>query len=578
MTRRLVFIALLLLPSSAFAQESSPRPEVSYHVDVSEPLSGRVRITMRVEQVRADHVEITLPRWNPGSYRFQDHYKTVVDLTSEKGATRIAKSAWRVPTRNRGVTVTYDVTVPRKRLDADHFFFEAPSLYLYVVGAKNVVHRVRFSLPDGWKVATGLEERKGVYHARDYDTFIDCPTELGRFTLLQFRADKALYQLAVHASGKIDEKGLVDLCRTIVKGQNALYGGVPFDRFVFLFHFRNSWGGRGLEHLNSTNIDLPYNYVKNDIRNAASLISHEYYHLWNVKRLRPEALGPFDYTGMVRTRHLWVCEGLTSYYGDRTLATTGIWTEKRYFRHLAREIVSHNNNPDRKVTSVEQASEMIWDKRPHPRVDYYNKGEMLGLLLDLKIRMMTKNSKSLDDVMRLLYDTWVVEPARKGAGPIGIGFEDDAILKALNTVSGGDFTDFYDRYVQGTDDLPFTEVLSEAGLKINLTVVRSPDLGLPLRSLVINNVPPKSPTEVAGIRAGDRLVRIDGAEIDRATFRAKQRELKTGEPVRLSFKRGEETYEVRMIVGEKESWACTIERAAKPTSGQKRMLDGWLKK
>ncbi|MDP6959510.1 MAG: hypothetical protein QF645_11945, partial [Planctomycetota bacterium] len=455
---------------------------------VQEPLSGRVKVTMRVENNRQEYIEITLPRWNPGSYRFQDHYKTVENVTSKEGGTKIAKSTWRIPAKKQGVTVTYTVAVPRKRLDSKHFFFEAPSLYMYVVGQKKALHRVKFLLPANWKVATGLEFKKGYYYEKDYDTFIDCPTELGRFTLLEFQEDKVLYQLAIDTVGEINEDGLVELCRKIVKGQNALFGPLPFNRYVFLFHFINSWGGRGLEHLNSTNIDLSYNYIKNDIRNAASLISHEYYHLWNVKRIRPAALGPFDYTGMVRTRHLWVCEGLTSYYGDLTLARTGIWDESRYFRHLANEIVTHNNNPDRKVTSVEEASEKIWDNRPHPRVDYYNKGELLGFLLDLKIRKMTQNKKSLDDVMRHLYDRYVVE----GGGSIGVGFEGDGILKALNTISGGDFTQFYDRYIKGTEDLPFTETLAEAGLNIQLTVVRTAELTLPLRRLVINNVPPKS--------------------------------------------------------------------------------------
>ncbi len=574
MIRQLVLITLLTLSTPLAAQDTTTPVEVVYTVNVQEPLSGRVKVTMRVGNNRQEYIEITLPRWNPGSYRFQDHYKTIEDLTSKHGATQIAKSTWRIPAKKSGVTITYTVTVPRKRLDSKHFFFEAPSLYMYVVGKKEALHRVKFLLPANWKVATGLELRKGYYYARDYDTFIDCPTELGRFSLLEFQEDKVLYQLAIDTVGEINENGLVELCRKIVKGQNALFGVPPFQRYVFLFHFTNSWGGRGLEHLNSTNIDLSYNFIKNDIRNAASLISHEYYHLWNVKRIRPEALGPFDYTGMVRTRHLWVCEGLTSYYGDLTLARTGIWDESRYFRHLANEIIKHNNNPDRKVTSVEQASEKIWDNRPHPRVDYYNKGEVLGLLLDLKIRKMTQNEKSLDDVMRHLYDRYVVE----GEGPIGVGFEGDGILKALNTVSGGDFTDFYARYIKGTDDLPFTDTLAEAGLNIQLTVVRTAELTLPLRRLVINNVPPKSAVEMAGLRAGDKLVKMNGEEVTSGSFRRKQRKLKVGEAVLLTFEREGDTFDIRVAAGEKESWACTIRRRENASPEQTELLNSWLGK
>ena len=579
MIRRLVFLTFAILSLPATAQESVPPVEVLYVVNVQEPLSGRVEVRMKVKNNRQEYVEVTLPRWNPGSYRFQDHYKTVQNITSEHGATKIAKSTWRIPAKKTDVTIKYTIAVARKNLDAKHFFFEAPSLYMYVVGQKQATHSVRFLLPANWKVATGLLEGKGFYYARDYDTFIDCPTELGQFTLLEFQEDNVLYQLAIHSVGDIDEEGLIEVCRKIAKIQNALFGGPPFSRYVFLFHFTNSWGGRGLEHLNSTNIDLSYNYVKNDIRNAASLISHEYYHVWNVKRIRPEVLGPFDYTGMVRTRHLWVCEGLTSYYGDLTLARSGIWSETRYFRHLASEIVTHNNNPDRKITSVEQASEQVWDKRPHPRVDYYNKGEILGLLLDMKIRKMTNNSQSLDDVMRLLYKTYVTDPAEKGAGPIGVGFEGDSILKALNTVSGGDFTPFYEKYIKGTQDLPFPEVLADVGLNIQLTVVRTGDLSLPLRRLVINNVPPGSPTEMAGLKAGDKLIKMNGEELTTSgLFRRKQKELNPGEAVQLTFEREGEEFEVRIVAGEKESWACRIQRAPEATPEQTELLDSWLNK
>lgn len=570
-------LLLVLLLSPARAQDSTPRLEVAYEVDASKAGPGQVHVVMKVLHNTAETAEVSLPVWNPGSYRLQNHFRNVRNVTAHGsgplGVWPIDETTWRIPAGRREFTVEYDVVVPKERFDADHFFFEGPSLYMYVVGHKDAPHRVKFKLPPDWKIATGLETKDSEWwYARDYDTFIDCPSELGKFSHHEFEEDGALFQIAVHAAGRYDGEGLVEMCRKIVKSQNAMFGGPPFKRYVFLFHFRNQPGGGGLEHLNSTNITLSYNYVKNNIWNAASITSHEYFHLWNVKRIRPKELGPFDYTGVVRSRHLWLCEGVTSYYGDLTLARAGIWPEKQYLEHLAEEIVSHNNNPDRKVTSVERASERVWDRQDWPRVDYYNKGELLGMLFDLRIRTRSENGASFDDVMRHLYDTYVV----KGGGPIGVGFEQNGILKAINHVSKQDYTEFYKKYVQGTEDLPFEEVLTAAGLDVKLTVSRTPDLRLALRGTQVMSVVEGSEIEAAGIRAGDRLVRVGTTEVTRDNLRGIVEKLAIGEKVKLAFARGEETVEATLTVGATERWRCSLARAENATELQKKILDSWL--
>ncbi len=585
--KRIALLAFLFLASPVPAQDSAePRLRVLFDVDVRKPETGQVHVVMRIHGNVAETLDVSIPVWNPGSYRLQNHFRNLRNVRAHgSGPLEIRsldEATWRIPAGGKEVTVEYDVIVAKDRLDADHFFFEGPSLYFYIVGHKNVPHLVRFLRPEGWNVATGLEAPEGkdteYVGALDYDTFIDAPTELGKFELLSFEQDGARYEIAAHSLGKIDGEGLVQMCRKIVREQNAMFGGPPFKRFVFLFHFRNMAGGGGLEHLNSTNIALSYNYIKANIWNAASITSHEYFHLWNVKRIRPKELGPFDYTGIVRSRHLWLCEGVTSYFGDRALVRAGIWNEKQYFDHLADEIVSHNNNPDRKVTTVERAAERVWDRQDWPRVDYYNKGECLGLLLDLRIRTLTGGEKSFDDVMRYLYDTYVVKPAKAGAGPIGIGFEQNGILKAINAVSGHDFTDFYKKYVQGVEELPFEEFLKAAGLDIKLTVSRTPDLRIPLRGTAVAHVAEGSEVESAGIRPGDRLVKIGDAEVKRETLRPTIEKLPAGEKVVLTFGRGEESYTVHWKVGTSDRWRCSLERTPNPTETQRTILARWLGK
>jgi predicted metalloprotease with PDZ domain len=583
MLRRIA--VFLVLVSPLLAQEAAPRLAVAFVVDVRDPEAGKIQVAMTVSQNTDDVVKMAIPAWAPGAYRIVKYGKAVwnVAATGKGGAglevSSVDDQTWSVKTgRASTFTVTYELTIDRSRLNKDHCFLAGPDTYFYVVGKKEAPCSVRFLLPEGWKVGTGLDREGDRFTARDYDTFIDCPTELGKFELLEFQQDKAVYQLVIHAKGPVDGAKLVDMCRRIVREQNRMFGGPPFDRYVFLYHFLDGIGGRGLEHLNSTDIMMMYPAIRAEPLLAASVTSHEYFHLWNVKRIRPFELGPFDYTGPVRSKALWFCEGVTSYFGDRTLARCGIWTEATYLAHLAGEIETLQNNPDRKVTSVEKASQVVWDRKDWPRVDYYNKGELLGLLIDLKIRAASAGKKSFDDVLRYLYDLYCVRPAKEGKGPIGVGFPEDGLLKALNAVTGEDWGDFYARYVSGVEELPYAAVLVPAGLAVELTVNRTPDLGAELRGTVVASVPAGGEAARAGVRVGDRVASIDGVEVTRSTIREQVSKLAVGAEAKLRLLRDEATLEVSLKVGVKERTSCRLKRSPSITEAQKRILDDWLGK
>ena len=337
-------------------------------------------------------------------------------------------------------------------------------------------------------------------------------------------------------------------------------------------------GGRGLEHLNSTDIIMPYAAIKLEPYQAASVTSHEYFHLWNVKRIRPFELGPFDYTKIVRTKALWLCEGVTSYFGDRALVRAGIWKEQQYLDHLGTEIETLQNNPDRKVTSVEKASESVWDRKDWPRVDYYNKGELLGLLMDLKIRTASRGQKSLDDVMRHLYEKYVTGPSQQGKGPIGTGYPEDGMLRALNEVTGEDWSAFYQNYIRGVEELPFVEVAEAAGLAPSLQVIDTPDLGADLRGTSVLFVVPGGEAEKAGIRQGDRVVGVNGSEVTRFTIRDTLSKLVPGEDARLTIQRGDDRSDLVLKPKVRQRTTCKVRRAESPTDLQKRLIDAWLGK
>jgi predicted metalloprotease with PDZ domain len=585
MARRLAWLFGLLLLATAAAQDAVPRLSVSYAVDVSRPESGKIRVTMNVRNNVDDDVPVAMPAWAPGAYRIVKYARAVsnVEASTRDGkkleVVTVDDQTWTVKAGGWDrFSVTYELAVEKSRMDKDHCFLAGPDTYLYLVNHKDAPCSVGFTLPEGWSVGTGLDADGPHYKARDYDTFIDCPTELGKFELLSFEADGATYELVIHAKGPVDSVKLVDMCRRIVVQQNKMFGAPPFKRYVFLYHFRDGTGGRGLEHLNSTDITMPYTAIKFDPYLAASVTSHEYFHLWNVKRIRPVELGPFDYSQIVRSKALWMCEGVTSYYGDRGLAHAGIWKEQQYLDHLASEIETLQNNPDRKVTSVEKAAEIVWDRKDWPRVDYYNKGELLGVLIDLKIRTSSKGEKSFDDVVRRLHEQYVVAPSKNGKGPIGVGYPQDGILKALNEVTGEDWAPFYRDYISGVKELPYQEVLEGAGLAPTITVTATPDLGADLRGTYVLSVTGGSEAEKAGLRQGDRIGSVNDIEVTRANLREVLGKLVPGEDAKLGIIRTDGRVDVTVKPALRQRTSCKLRRAENPSDLQKRLLDTWLGK
>ena len=585
MARRWIVGVALLLAAPVYAQEALPRTALSFQVDVTDPASAHIQVSLEVAHNTQDELRLAIPAWAPGAYRVVKYSRAVRNVrASGKGGAKLDvwpedDQTWKVKTGGAAtVTVQYELSVEASRMDKDHCFIAGPDTYFYLRDRKDTPCAVRFKLPEGWRVGTGLDRDGELYKARDYDTFIDCPTELGTFDLVEFEADQAKYQLVIHARGPVDGQKLSDMCRKIVREQNKIFGAVPFERYVFFYHFNDRPGGRGLEHLNSTDISMTYAAIKAYPLLAASVSSHEYFHLWNVKRIRPFELGPFDYTKAVPTQALWFCEGVTSYVGDRSLARCGIWSEEQYLAHLAGEVETLQNNPDRKVTSVEKASSTVWDRKDYPRVDYYNKGELLGLLIDVKMRTGSDGKKTMDDLFRHLYKVCCQEPAKAGKGWIGVGFAEDGLLRALNEVSGGEWNEFYGKYISGVEELPYTEVLGPAGLLADVQVNRSASFGMDLRGTLVQVLSPGGPAQKAGLERGDRLKAINGVDVARDTIRDEMAKLKVGEEATVKVERNGGTIEVKVQAIERERTSCKIRRAPAPTPAQKRLLDSWLGK
>lgn len=570
----MVLWGLALLVFAAQSDTAERLARVHYTLDASNPASERVGVEMAIEGVLHDPLVLGIPAWRPGSYRYQRYHEWYEELSAEGAGgealtvTKKDKLTYEIDTRGASsLTVRYTLKPARGDLTDEHFHIDAVGVYPYLAEYKHAPCRVKFSRPEKWEVATGLTKNGDWYEARDYDTFADCPTELGIFEMHVFEQDGVRHEVMIHGPTDFNMDDFLEMHKKIVAEQYRMFGGAPFDRYVFLYHFNNRFGGYGLEHLNSTIIQFHAGALEANVRSIAALTSHEFFHLWNVKRIRPKMLGPFDYSRDVRTRALWWSEGVTDYYGHLTLARAGIYTEGQFLAQLANEIAQLQGVADRRNTSVEEASWRIWDG--YREVDYYNKGLLLGMLIDLRMRRLTGGRKTLDDVMRFLHD-WFV---KGGGGPIGVGFEEGDLLRAVNAVSGHDFTDFFARYVSGTEELPYAEELAAAGLALDLEVKRRPDHGISLREDSVRRA--TGPAATAGLQRGDRIVAVNGAsaaDVDEALSA-----LEAGKEATLTVERDGEKIELTLAVKEREDVArCAVEPSEAPTAAMKAIRRSWV--
>lgn len=459
--RPCLVVSLLLLCGFAPGQLAI---DYTLTVDPTEVKAGRFSVTLEVTGLPEGEVKVALPGWKPGAYRLVDWFKTIknVSATTLEGAALDVKHpgerTWIVaPGHGGAMRLTYrQLTVRRS---TSWMSLEGPATWMYLPDHIRAPCRVRFKLPGGWKIATGMTttDDPAVFTAADYDTFADCPVELGELTIDEWEIGGKKHYLTYNQSPRLDRDAMRDMCTEIAEFQAKLFGEMPFDRYYFMWHLQRTQDfNGGLEHLNSTTLQIPEIAMLGSVRAMATLVAHEYFHLWNVKRIRPKLLGPFDYARPARVKGLWLSEGVTDYYAEVTCIRSGIWSSRRYLQSIVQHIAQLEQSRAYRRESVEDASFAAFDRQwMAGGLDYYNTGKLIGLLLDIEIRVRTKNDKSLDDVMRLLNERFALPKP---------GFEDGDVIKACSEVAGSDMAPWFKRYVSGKDALPFVDLLRAGGL------------------------------------------------------------------------------------------------------------------
>jgi len=481
----------------AAAPASAPRPlGLAYRIAMPDPAAHYFEIELRIGGIRSDSLDVQLPVWSPGRYARMDFARNLQRFAVADSAGKpitveeLNGSRWRLRTRGHAdARITYRIFANTldgtfSVLDTAHANWNGASLFVYVDGHKQDPVHLSVVAPNGWKVMNGAaaDFAQREFDFPNYDELIDTPTEAApSMSLDSFSVDGVLYRVMLHHNGPLDSALRMRFVRgvqKIVKEENRVIAPPPIAMYTFVGNAGYK-GDDGMEHLNSTQIITPHALIDTAaVDDYLDYASHEYFHVWNVKRIRPALLGPFDYTSERYEPSLWVAEGWTQYYGVLTLERTGITTPSQFLTTLGEDITYDLTRPARTWISAREASMRapFFDGAAQPMavdapsdfMSYYTKGEGLALLLDIEIRARTNDARSLDDALRALRKrSW--DAPRASYYLQGRGYTELDVEKAVSEAAGTDLHDWFARYVGGTEELPFAESLARVGLTLTMT-------------------------------------------------------------------------------------------------------------
>jgi predicted metalloprotease with PDZ domain len=544
----LLMSALTFAASHARAQDTSaPAYKVAYRISMPRPASHLFEVRVDVTDVKGvDHVDFQMPRWSPGRYAVFDFAKNVQEARAETYCTeeslkddpvcirtdltltRLDTQTWRVtggpgtsPILN-SATFTYkvfadDLSGTFSQLDQRHANFNGGSVFVYVVGHKQDAATLKIEAPSGWKVVNGRATRpeQTEFSFPNYDELIDTPTEIAPdFTVQTFNVEGKRFRVVVHSFGAEGgrREELTKAVERVVRAEVATMGAPEFEQYTFLFHFDpTAHRGDGMEHLNSTQIIETGPLSDREIlQGAIGAAAHEFFHVWNVKRLRPVGLGPWDFTRPLVTQGLWIAEGFTNYYGKLSLRRAGLFDDEQLFKSYAGAIGYIENAEGSRLTSAVDASILAPfidratnDQRTNTQntlVSYYPKGETLAVALDLIIRGRSKGRASLDEVMRRAYEEFYLKSPNDSYYLKGRGYTVDEFQRLASRVAGFDLSDFFRRHVYGVEPPPYDEALRYVGLRLVRTQPASTQPATPAQTTYVVEKDDKASPEALALR------------------------------------------------------------------------------
>lgn len=523
-------------PCEAAKPRRAPGP-VGYRVSIPTPTSRYVHVHVELADARGKATQLAMPAWTPGSYLIRDFGKHVYDVEARAlgtdgdalVVTRVDKQTWSIANGGRPFSVDYrvfadELSVRTSYVDDRFALLNGSSVFMYVVGETARPAELALDLPSGWPAHTALDPAPNgpnAYLARSYDELVDSPLLLGAAQVRTFEvAGKPLeFVYLAPAGSNADLDRIAADAEQVVRSFARTLNGLPFDRYSFLM-IGDPVGGGGLEHHDSTAMIVdPWIYSKPEgYASTARLVAHEFFHVWNVKRIHDEVLGPFDYARETYSELLWFHEGLTETMEMRALLRAGLLSPQLYLNHLSSSWTAYTRKPGRNHTPIASLSREAWIKNYKPAanhgeisISYYEKGDLIGVCLDLSLRLRgnaNRTGGSLDGLFRRL---WALRDP--STGTIAITLDD--IVDAASAEAGEDMRWFFDRYVLGTEELPLPELLARAGFDVEIASSEGRDAvwsGMS-GSRTITAIEPSSPAATAGLMLGDEIVAVDGARV-----------------------------------------------------------------
>ncbi len=579
------FLSLLL---SFFAFSATTKATIQYSVSLEHPEQHLFHVTMTIPDVKGE-VTLQMAAWN-ALYQIRDFSAHVQQVeafvgTEKAPIQKLDKLTWHVQA-NGTVTVRYatywDEAGPfATQLNSEHAFINPAMILLYIQDRRSESVSVSVNeLPPDWNVESAAaivrnffgSTRAIVIQSPSYDALADSPIEIGKFQEFDLPGVLPHVTVVVHGE-KWRKKQIEEELKRICEYEIKLMEGAPFDHYTFILHIGRGAGGGGMEHSYSTAIGVPSDEY------LAGVAAHEFFHLWNVKRIRPATLEPVDYTKEQYTRALWFAEGVTNTYGSYTLVRSGIWNKDRFYEDLGQQITELESRPANRWQSAEQSSLDAWLEKyqlynqPDYSVSYYTKGQVLGDLLDILIRDRTNNAKSLDDVLRAM---------NKDLAKQGKLYRDSLDVRlTAEKIAGGSFEDFFQKYVAGIEPFPYQQVLGLAGLELRTTEQRRAALGFAGEReasgvFIVRAVDADGPAATAGLRVGDAVLTWNGGEVPRRPSRWVA-EQNPGDLLTLRVRREDKELSVEFRLGEIKEAAYEVLEDSHATDKARHIREGLLR-
>ena len=565
--------------------------EVSYTVSLDSPERHLIQVQIILPAGSSER-ELQLPVWN-ALYQVRDFSQFVNWVRAKDRAgnnlpiRQVNGSRWRLEGAAQGAVVEYQIYVDSfgpfgAQLNSHHAFLNLAQVLMYPVDARNLPLTIRFShLPNGWQIATPLQPESGAYIAENYDRLVDSPVEMGTFHELHFDEAGGHYRVVIDADpADYDADKVTASLHRIAAAATSWMNDRPFDTYTFFYHFPHGPAGGGMEHAYCAAIELNVDTIRRSLYPMNSVTAHEFFHLWNVKRIRPQTLEPVDYTKENFTRALWFSEGVTSTAEEWIELRGGLIDEKQFLAHLSEQISELESRPAHLTQSAEESSLDAWlegfdyYRRPERSISYYNKGELLGFMLDLAIRDSSHGKASLRELFQWMNANF----AKKGRF-----FNDsDGVREAAEAVSHADFSRFFSKYVGGTDEIPWNDFLRYVGLRVEQFSISVPDPGfIASRNfdgpMTVVAVTAGGEAERAGLQVSDVVIEVQGKAASEESNQQLAR-LNPGETLSIKIRTGGGAdRELKWKISGRQETSYTVKDLEQVTPEQRTHRAAWLK-